>query len=182
MKIIKIATSNGIDDIKIIGETEQERLFIKQLAEAGTLTCLSRHVAESITFRPISVSSPGSGSYSSAKTIGTYNFQVRQNENHLVDLKFETAPDEPLDLSTFTEIKLQLKLRKTSQPVLTLSVGSGLTVTGDDSNILGVAFSAAQTKSLTSDQYYYDILMSTPSSNVYYLEGKINVLKSVTGV
>lgn len=182
MKVLRIATANGIDDIKLVGETALEREFIKQLAEAGTLTCLSRQVAESITFRPISVSSPGSGSYSSAKTIGTYNFSIRQNANHLVDIKFETTPGEPLDLSTFTEIKLQLKLRKTAQPVLTLSIGSGLTVTGDDSNILGVAFSAAQTKALTSDQYYYDVLMSTSSSNVYYLEGKINVLKSVTGV
>jgi hypothetical protein len=97
-----------------------------------------------------------------------------------VDLKFETAPGEPLDLSAYSEIKLQLKLRKTAQPVLTLSLGSGLTVTGDESNILGVEFTAAQTKALTSDLYYYDVLMSTPSSNLYYLEGKINVNKSVT--
>jgi hypothetical protein len=34
-------TANGIHDIKLIGENEQERLFIKQLAEAGTLSCVS---------------------------------------------------------------------------------------------------------------------------------------------
>lgn len=180
MRVIKIPTSNGIDDIKIIGETEQERLFIKQLAEAGTLTSLSRQVGDSIVFRPISVSSGfGTGYYSSNKNIGKYDFSVRQNENHLVDLKFETQ-DGPLDLTSFSGIKLQVKLRKGSSAVFEVSLGAGLEISGDDNQVLKVAFTPGQTDLLNCETYYYDVLMQKPSSNVYYLEGKITVIKSTT--
>jgi hypothetical protein len=42
MQALRVLTANGIHDIKLIGENEQERLFIKQLAEAGTLSCVSK--------------------------------------------------------------------------------------------------------------------------------------------
>jgi hypothetical protein len=41
MQALRVLTANGIHDIKLIGENEQERLFIKQLAEAGTLSVVS---------------------------------------------------------------------------------------------------------------------------------------------
>jgi hypothetical protein len=180
MRIIKVATPNGIDDIKIIGETEQERLFIKQLAEAGTLTSLSREVGDSIVFRAISVSSElGTGYYSSTKNIGKYDFAIRQNENHLVDLKFDKQ-DGPIDLTDYAGIKLQVKLRKGSAAIFEVSIGAGLEVAGIDNNILKVAFSAAQTILLDCDTYYYDVLLQKTISNVYYLEGKISVIKSTT--
>jgi hypothetical protein len=56
MQALRVLTANGIHDIKLIGENEQERLFIKQL-EAGTLSCVSGEVADSVLFRPISVMS-----------------------------------------------------------------------------------------------------------------------------
>lgn len=182
MKVIQVPTSSGIDDIKLIGENELERAFIKQLAEAGTLSSISRAVADSVTFRPISNSSTSTGSsyYSSGRIIGKYDFTLRQNENRLIDLTFNSEGT-PVDLAAFSAIRLQVKARASSaSPIFELAIGSGLTIGGDDGNVLGVSFSAAQTKLLTFENYYYDVLMSTPTSNVYYLEGKITVKKSVT--
>jgi hypothetical protein len=56
MQALRVLTANGIHDIKLIGENEQERLFIKQLAEAGTLSCVSVKLP-TVLFRPISVMS-----------------------------------------------------------------------------------------------------------------------------
>lgn len=179
MQAIKVPTANGIDDIKLIGENDLERQFIKQLAEAGTLSCISREVADSVLFRPISVT-PELSSYASTKnTIGKYDFIVRQNENHNVDLKFSTDAV-PLDLNQYSAIKLQVKHSKSAPPIIELVLGSGLTISGVNSNVLKVSMTAAQTKLLTCENYYYDVLTAKPTSNVYYLEGKITVKNTGT--
>jgi hypothetical protein len=179
MQVVKVPTANGIDDIKIIGENELERQFIKQLAEAGTLSCMSREVADSVLFRPISVT-PELSSYASIKnTIGKYDFIVRQNENHNVDLTFTTYAT-PLDLTQYSAIKLQVKHRKSAPAIFELALGSGLVISGAGFNVLKVSMTADQTKLLTCESYYYDVLTATPTSNVYYLEGKITVKKTGT--
>jgi hypothetical protein len=179
MQVVKVPTANGIHDIKIIGENEIERQFIKQLAEAGTLSCMSREVADSVMFRAISVT-PELSSYASTKnTIGKYDFIMRQNENHNVDLTFSTDAT-PLDLTQYSAIKLQIKHSKSAAPVIELMLGSGLEISGVDFNVLKVSMTGAQTKLLTCESYYYDVLTATPSSNIYYLEGKITVKNTGT--
>jgi len=179
MLIERVPTANGIHDIKLIGENELERQFIKQLAEAGTLSCQNRQVADTVLFRPISVL-PEISSYSSSKNnIGKYDFMLRQNENHYVDLTFKKDTT-PIDLTEFTAIKLQVKYSKSAPPLIDLSLGNGLEITGDNSNILKVTFTAVQTRDLQCRQYYYDVLMVKPTSNTYYLEGKITVKETLT--
>jgi|GEM_PF-5201294 len=180
MRVIKIPTANGIDDVKMIGETTQERLFIKQLAEAGTLTSLSRQVADSIVFRAISVVSDSeTGSFSQANSIGLYDFRVRQNQTFLLGLKFRNQSG-PIDLTQYTGIRIQVKLNKGGDTIFEVSIGAGLDISGDDNEILNVSFSSGQTMLLDRDTYYYDVLFQKPTSNVYYLEGKITVNKSIT--
>lgn len=179
MQVIKVPTANGIDDIKLIGENDLERQFIKQLAEAGTLSCMSREVADSVLFRPISVS-PELSAYTSTKSsIGKYDFIIRQNENHNVDLAFDSNGT-PLDLTQYSAIKLQIKHSKSAPAIIELALGSGLEIAGANSNILKVAMTAAQTKLLTCESYYYDVLTATATTNVYYLEGKITVKNTGT--
>jgi hypothetical protein len=180
MQILRVPTANGIDDIKFIGVTNEENLFIKQLAEAGTLTCISRQVSDTILFRAISVT-PELSSYTSTadRSIGKYDFVVRQNQDHNVDFRFDEDAV-ALDLTQFSAIKLQVKLRKGSPALFSLSLGEGLTITGANHNVLGTKFTAAQTALLNCESYYYDVLMSKPTSNVYYLEGKITVKLSGT--
>lgn len=178
MQVERVPTANGVDDIKLIGETELERQFIKQLAEAGTLSCINRNVSESVVFRAISVMEEFS-SYSSKKTIGKYNFSLRQNESHSFDLSFN-SDDLPIDLRQYPTIKLQVKKSKTSSPIIQLDLTAGLQISGPDHNVLKVAFTSSQTKLLACETYNYDVLMSKPNQNVYYLEGLITVKKSIT--
>lgn len=179
MQVEKVPTANGIDDIKLIGENELERQFIKQLAEAGTLSCISREVADSVLFRPISVTPELSSYVSTKNSIGKYDFIVRQNETHNVDLKFSSYAD-PLDLTQYSAIKLQVKHSKSAPPIIELALGSGLAISGVDSNVLKVSMTAAQTKLLSCESYYYDVLTATLTSNIYPLEGKITVKNTGT--
>lgn len=179
MQVEKVPTANGIDDIKLIGENELERQFIKQLAEAGTLSCISREVADSVLFRPISVTPELSSYVSTKNSIGKYDFIVRQNETHNVDLKF-SSDAAPLDLTQYSAIKLQVKHSKSAPPIIELAIGSGLIISGLDSNVLKVSMTAAQTKLLTCESYYYDVLTATLTSNIYHLEGKITVKNTGT--
>lgn len=179
MQIVRVPTANGIDDIKLIGESELDSQFIKQLAEAGTLSCLSKSVGNSVLFRPISVTSEISSYTSKRASIGKYDFIIRQNENHNFDLTFN-KDDVAIDLTQFTAIKLQIKHSKSAPAIIELAIGTGLTISGVDNNILSVAITSTQAKSLTCESYYYDILMSKPTSNVYYLEGKVTVKQTAT--
>ena len=46
--------------------------------------------------------------------------------------------------------------------------------------LLNIEFLSTQTKELCNETYYYDILFVGAASNIYYVEGKITVKKSVT--
>lgn len=178
MIVERVSTANSIHDIKLIGENDLERQFIKQLAEAGTLSCQNRQVSDSVLFRPISVASEIS-SHTSASSIARYNFDVVQNTTHTTDLVFENN-GAALDLSVFTAIKLQIKHSKSAPAIVELSLGSGLEVSGVDSNILKVTMAAAQTKMLTCETYYYDVLTANATTNKYFLEGKITTKTTAT--
>lgn len=179
MIVERVTTVNSIHDIKLIGENDLERQFIKQLAEAGTLSCLNREVADSVLFRPISVAAEMSSYNSTKATIGKYDFMVYQNQNHNVDLKF-SSDAAPLDLTAFTAIKLQIKHSKSAPAIVELSIGFGLEISGVDSDVLKVSMTPLQTKLLTCETYYYDVLTATATSNAYYLEGKITVKRTAT--
>jgi hypothetical protein len=179
MKVIQIPNPNGIDDLKLIGETEPERQWIRQLAEAGTLTSITRALGDVVSFRAMSISADfGAGSYTVDQSLGKFNFTVVQNQNFNYDLRINYG-GAPLDLTTFTSgIKLAVK-NKNGSTLFELSLGNGLTVTGVDHNVLGVKFTPAQTILLCNDSYY-DLLFSKPNSNAYYLQGKIKVIKTGT--
>jgi hypothetical protein len=179
MQVVKVPTANGIDDIKIIGENETERLFIKQLAEAGTLSCMSYEVSDSVLFRAISASSDSSFYESTINTIAKYNFSIRQNQNFNNDLIFNTDSG-PLDLRQYPAIKMQIKHSKSAPAIVELSIGNGLEIIGEDYNTLAISMTADQTKILTYENYYYDILTATPTSNLYPIEGKITIKNTAT--
>lgn len=176
----RITNSAGIDDFKLTGETPQEKAFIQQLSAAGSLISKSTNATSSIVFSAISidVNAPVSTLISRAP-IGNLDFEIRQNQNFLVDLKFQTN-NTPIDLTDYSSIKLQVKSSKDSGAIVTLTIGSGLTISGVDSNVLSIAFSSADTLKLMRDEYYYDILFVKPSSNNYMVEGKLSINRTVT--
>lgn len=181
MQFQRIPNSSGIDDLKLIGETDDERTFIRQLAECGTLSSTTTSASTSVVFRAISlVYQPSTNAnLLSRGKIGKLDFTIRQNANFYIDLKFNSQTL-PINLNTYSAIKLQVKISKSSGALVTLSLGSGLAVSGPDNNVLSVAFTPAMTQVLCDNQYYYDLLMTKPNSNDYFVEGKINVERTVT--
>lgn len=179
MLIERIPTANGIDDIKIIGENDLERMFVKQLSEAGTLSCMNREVSSAAVFRPISTLSEVARHVAKDNGIGKYDFSIRQNEVHEMDLTFIKA-SVPIDLTQYSAIKMQVKYSKSAPALLSFSIGSGLEIKSDANNVLGVSFTADQTKSLACQVYFYDVMMVKNGKNDYLLEGKITVKQSLT--
>jgi hypothetical protein len=181
MIIQRINNPAGIDDIKLIGENDAERSFIQQLAEAGTLISTTTMSSGIATFRamPISMLTNDSTLLNRGK-VGQVNFNVRQNQDYIFGLRF-VSNDLPMVLNDFTAIKMQIKNNKSSSAIITLSVGSGLEITGDDDNILQITLTSAQTALLCNQEYYHDILFETGTgAKMYYIEGLIKVDRSVT--
>jgi hypothetical protein len=181
MIIQRITNPSGIDDVKIIGETEAEKAFVRQLAEAGTLTAVSNLSSGNVVFRAMPLSSlANQNTLLSRGKIGKLDFTLRQNANFAIDLKF-ISNALPLALNDYSAIKLQIKNSKGLPAVLTLTLGSGLSITGDDDNVLSVQFLPAQTALLCNQEYYYDLMLSTAAgTNTYFVEGKIKIERTVT--
>lgn len=179
MLVEKIPTTNGIDDIKLIGENDIENLFIRQLAEAGTLSCLNREVSNTALFRPISTLSDIERKESIDSGVRKYDFSILQNKSYEMDLTF-IKDGAPIDLTYFDAIKLQVKYSKSAPALVSLSVGSGLEIKGDDNNVLGVSFTKEQTQSFSCQPHYYDVMSVKDGENEYYVEGKITVKQSIT--
>lgn len=181
MILQRITNPSGIDDIKLIGQTDAERDFIRQLAEAGTLISTSSTASSSIIFRPVSIDPTAlvNSTLISKGKIGQLDITIRQNQNYTLGLAFKDAAV-PKDLSVYKTIKLQVKSSKSSGAIVELSLYSGLTVSGVDNNVLSIAFVPAQTSLLCNDEYYYDILMSNGISNSYFIEGKIKINRTAT--
>lgn len=181
MRAVRIPTNNGIDDVKLISENESESTFLRQLADAGTLSCVTGNVGSSIVFRAASILEPDYNSYevNAVQSIGRFDFTVRQNEQRSVDLAFSTSAG-PMDISQYEQVILQVKKSKGSSAVISLTLGDGLAVTGAENNVLSVSFSSQQTSLLLLQEYYYDVLFVAGVSNVYYLEGTITITPSVS--
>lgn len=182
MLVQRITTSGGIDDCKLIAETEDERMYLKQLAEAGTMVSRSNNASSSITFRPFSSSNSVGNlipTLISTGKIGKLDLTLRQNQNFTIDLKFISAAA-PMDLTVYTAIKLQIKDKKGGTAIISLSLGAGLTVSGPDNNVLSIVLTPAQTELLCRDEYTHDILMETANSKTYYVEGKIMIERTGT--
>jgi hypothetical protein len=143
------------------------------------LSCMSYEVSDSVLFRAISASSDFSFYESNENTIAKYNFLVIQNQNFNNDLIFNTDSG-PLDLRQYSAIKMQIKHSKSAPAIVELSIGNGLEIIGKDYNTLAISMTADQTKILTYENYYYDILTATPTSNLYPIEGKITIKNTAT--
>lgn len=184
MQVQRIANPAGIDDVKLIAETESEKVFLRQLAETGTLVSRSSNASSSLLLRALSVSNPAGdslGTLISRGEIGKLDFTLRQNQNFSIVLKFKNrTTGDPLDLSVYDAIKLQLVDRRSGDPIVSLSLGNGLAVSGDDNDSLVIAVTPEQSVLLTKEDYNYDVLMVQGTSKTYYLQGIVLIERTGT--
>jgi len=120
---------------------------------------------------------------SNCNNIGIYNFDcVIQNQGYRVDMTFTTGEGEevePLDLRVYDEIKLAIK-SGVNDIVTKRTLEDGLSVIGEDFNILEVFFSQDLTEVLKTRIYNYDILFINDAVNQYFLKGEIKVTNTIT--
>jgi len=116
--------------------------------------------------------------------IGTANIELIQGNSATVRLTFEDllpAGLVPLDLAKFDEIRLDVKKDALleSPVILALSIGDGLTITGDDENTLEIVFSRSF---IGTDirKLRYDILFVEGAVYATLIGGSINITGAVT--
>lgn len=177
-----IVTTGSIQDLKLVAETESDTLYLKLLSEAGTLSAVSGTAGSSILFRPVSVVEEdyNGNTVNESNSISRFNFVLKQNERKVIYMDF-SSNGAAIDLSAYSAIKLQVKPNRSAMPVISLTVGEGLTIEGPELNSLKILFTPEQSALLLLPVYYYDLLFSLPEEiNTYTVEGEISVTPSIT--
>jgi hypothetical protein len=114
--------------------------------------------------------------------IGKYDFEcILQNQGYDQEFTFtQGEPATPLDLLQYDNIKLRV-IDDLNQTVEEFSIGDGLTIGGDDDNVLMLRFEQELTLILTRPKYKYDIMfINQDGSNFYILEGSFTVNRTIT--
>jgi hypothetical protein len=112
--------------------------------------------------------------------IGVLNIELRQGDTRPIFLTFNQTPpsggSEPMDLTGFTAIRLDVKTRKdiAEAPFVSWQIGNGLTISGSDNNILSFQFNAEFTRT-AAPGWFYDIKFTRPSGIMHLIEGTITV-------
>ena len=113
-------------------------------------------------------------------TIGVLNIELRQGDSRPIFLTFNQTPpsgiSEPMDLTEFTSIRLDVKTRKdiAEAPFISWQVGSGLTISGENSNVLNFEFTREFTKT-GAVSWFYDIKFERADSIAHLIEGVITI-------
>ena len=116
------------------------------------------------------------------KNIGTYNFKEKLYNSYFDGLQLtvtKTIDDvtTPYDLTGAT-ITIDFKVVKSGVSAQTLTIGSGITVTDAENGIFTID---AGNITLEPNCYYYDLkVVNTDGDNLYWLQGKRNIIQNVT--
>jgi hypothetical protein len=111
-----------------------------------------------------------------------YNGQIDQRADWYINFTYYTDETQttPVNLTGYTAA-LQLRSEPTdATSVLSLSSGSGITITGA-SGLVAVHATAAQTRVIEEGYYYYDILLTSAGGIITRLvDGQMEVTAGVT--
>ncbi len=119
------------------------------------------------------------------QSIGDLKILLKQGNTQTIRLKFSNLlPDdstEPIDLTQYEAIKMQVKsqINVNLTPLITWTVGSGLTIEGDDNEILSFTFNQELLQT-DFNVLYYDILFTETNGKTTLIGGEISNRKVVT--
>jgi hypothetical protein len=108
---------------------------------------------------------------------GVLNITLVQGNYLSVPTTWKNGLEQPIDLTTFDAIRMEVKktYNVNETPFLTFTVGNGLTISGTDDNILTFVLGEEFWNSQTT-KWVYDIVFETASGEKYtYLKGTITV-------
>jgi hypothetical protein len=108
---------------------------------------------------------------------GVLNITVVQGNYLEVPTTWKNGLEQPIDLTTFDAIRMEVKktYNVNETPFLTFTVGNGLTISGTENNILTFILDEVFWNSQTT-KWVYDIVFETATGEKYtYLKGNITV-------
>jgi hypothetical protein len=120
-----------------------------------------------------------------SQSIGSLNIFLKQGNTQTFRLAFNNVlpngTKEPIDLNQYTEIKLDVKSKVdvNATPFISWDLTEGLTIEGDDDNVLAFTFTDEFLAS-QSDKWNYDILFTDADGNLTMVGGIINIRRVVT--
>ena len=115
-------------------------------------------------------------------TAAKHDFAIEQGATFKADLTFTDSENNVVDLTGYS-INMQARSKvSSSETVLDLSVGSGITITNPVGGLFEIEQSAAETAALTGGAVLvYDLELTNPAGQVTrLLQGKIMVSPEVT--
>lgn len=113
----------------------------------------------------------------SASRQGVLNINCIQGNYLEVPLTFKNGSGDPIDLTEFVNIKMEVKktFNVNETPFLTFTLGYGLTISGDNNNVLSFIIDEKFWDSQTT-RWVYDIVFENAFVEFYtYITGTINV-------
>ena len=116
--------------------------------------------------------------------IGVLNIELNQGGNKPIFLVFNQKNVEgatvPVNLTDYDLIRLDVKSRKDvmEAPFISWQVGEGLTISGENSNVLNFEFSQEFIRT-AAPSWYYDIKFVRSERVSRFIEGQITI-KQVT--
>ena len=112
--------------------------------------------------------------------LGTLNINLNQGDNKSVSLVFKNKDVlgvlTPIDLTQYSNIKMDIKKRVdvNETPFISWEIADGLTISGDDNEILNFEFSQEFYSSQLT-QWVYDLKFIKNSKISHMIKGVINI-------
>lgn len=113
-----------------------------------------------------------------AGTAGIYNGVIDQGATWTLNIVYYDYNNVPVNLTGYTA-RLQLRSKYDSTAVLTLSTGSGITITGPTGEI-AIVGTAVQTELIPAGIYVYDLELTSGSEITRLIQGQMTVRAQVT--
>lgn len=114
---------------------------------------------------------------------GILNIDLIQNENYEEVLELtDDITDEPFDISSASDIILEVREDLRYQTVFKLSLNNGITIT--DTNKIKILIHNSLTRKLSRKRYVYDILFNLESGAqpAYLIKGQILVTNTISRI
>ena len=109
-----------------------------------------------------------------------YNVEIDQGADWFLNVTYEQPAGTPVNITGYTSALQLRSLPTDATAVLSLTTGSGITITGA-SGLVAVHATAAQTRAIDEGVYYYDLEITSQSGIVTRLvQGQAYVSAEVT--
>lgn len=112
--------------------------------------------------------------------MGSYdNLIIQKGATWNKTIRWKDANGNPINLSSYTAVKFQIATDYETTPILTLSLGAGITKT-DSEGKLDLVATSTQTNTLATGYYVYELELTSGSTILRIMEGTLYVSPQVS--